>query len=67
MQLHRVAALHTVHHIAAHPWPPEVVSDKFHCLPLARVASNWVVMVGFHYVKPQLIIMGDIELSPVEY
>jgi len=51
----------------AHPWPPEIASDKFHCLPPTGVASDQVVMVGFHYVKPQLTIMGDIDLSFMDY
>jgi len=55
-----VAALHIVCHIAAHPWPPEIMSDQFCCLTSARVASNWVIMVGFHCVEPQLTVMGDI-------
>jgi len=63
----KVAALHIVCHIAAHPWPPEVVSNQFCCLPLARVAHNWVIVVGLHYVKPQLTVMGDIDISSMEY
>ena len=43
------------------------MSDNFHCLPLAGVASNQVVVVGFHYVAPQLIIMGDIDLSSMDH
>jgi len=50
----------------AHPWPPEVSGNKFHHLPSARVASDWVVVVGFHYVQPELTISDDVDLSSVE-
>ena len=50
-----------------HPWPPEIVDNEFHHLPLAGVASNWIIMVGFHYVESELTIVGDIDLSSVEY
>ena len=49
------------------PWPPEVVDDKFSHFPLARVASDWGVVVSLHNVMPKLPIKGDIYLSSVEY
>jgi len=42
------------------------------CMPcsglslVTKSGSKWVVMVVFHYVKPELTIMGDIDLSSVE-
>ena|SRR5882724_4053958 len=54
-------------HIAAHPQPPEIVGDKLHHFLLAGVASNHVVMVSFHYVEPELNVVGDVYISPVEY
>jgi len=62
-----VTALHVVCYVMAHSWPREVVSDQFGCFPQARVAHDWVVMVGFHYVELQLTITGDIDLSSIEY
>ena len=53
--------------MGAHSWPQEIVSDQFSCFPPARVASNMVVMVGFHYVEFKLNFMGDVDLFSMEY
>ena len=63
----QVIALHVVCNVVGHPWLPKVVSDKFCHLPPARVASDWVVVVGFHYVKLQLTFVGDKDPSPINY
>ena len=62
-----VAALHKSCHVVEHPWPPKVMSDKFHCLPLSRVAGHLIVMVSLYDVKPELIVPGDVDLPSIEY
>ena len=62
----KVTAFHIICHVVAHPLPPKFTCNKFHCLPLSRVSSYWIVMVRFDDVEPELIVLGDMDLS-VEY
>ena len=62
-----VTALHIVCHVATHPCPPKVMGNEFCCLPSSGVASHWIVMVSLHDVEPELIVLGDVDLSSVEY
>jgi len=66
IQLHRSQPL-TYFATSTTPWPPEVVGDRFCCFLLARVASDWGVMVGLHNVMLKLAIKGYIYNSSVEY
>jgi len=63
----QVAALHTLHYIAAHAWPPEAACYQVCCLLLARVTHYWGVMEGGHYVVSELTIQGDIDSTSIEY
>jgi len=45
----------------------EKVPYKFHCPPLSGVSCYWIVVVRFDNVEPELIVLGDIDLSSVEY
>ena len=62
-----VTALHIVCHVATHPCPPKVMGNEFCSLPSSGVASHWIVMVSLHNVEPELIVLGDIDISSVEY
>jgi len=63
----KATAFHIVCHIVAYPWPPKVACNEFCCLPPSRVSSYWIVMVRLDNVEPELIVLGDVGLSLVEY
>jgi len=63
----KATAFHIVCHIVAHPRPPKVVHDEFCCLPPSGVSSYWIVLVRFDDVEPEVIVLGDVDLSSVEY
>src|SRR5882724_10460405 len=63
----QVAALHVLHYIAAHVWPPEVAHYQVHCLPSAGVTCDWGVVECSHYVMSKLTIQGDIDSTSIEY
>ena len=64
----QVAALHVLHYIAAHVWPPEVAHYQVHCLPSAAVTSYWgFVVEGSHYLVSELTIWGDVDSTSIEY
>src|SRR5882724_3406694 len=63
----QVSALHILHYIAAHAWPPEVARYQVHHLPLAGVTRDWRIMEGGHYVMSELTIWGDVDSTLIEY
>src|SRR5882724_7459026 len=63
----QVTALHILHYIVAHSWPPEAAHYQIHHLPSARVTNYWGVMEGCHYVMYELTIWGDIDSTLIEY
>ena len=63
----QVTTFHVLCHIVAHPLPPEIAGNQVCSFPLARMTSNWRVMVGLYYVMSELAIGVDIDPSLIEY
>jgi len=63
----QVITLHVLCHIMTPPWPPEIAGNQVCSFPLARMTSNWRVMVGLYYVMSELAIGVDIDPSLIEY